>query len=182
MVELRVNHDATSGTVAGRKNAGPDLGGPLGNSKEIVTPLTEVHLEHFYPSPTQVLRIHHSMSHRVRIRHPGYHGQNTLFTLHARDGQNRDHAHYATVKAACSVITDNENKVWLSHSASSNTSLDIDADGLLPTGDYFLHVPQKDTSDDTPYPIVPNFRAWKFPHDAFPQLWQDASRRETNCS
>lgn len=122
------------------------------------------------------------MSHRIRIRHPGYHGQNTLFTLPARDGSNHDRAHYATVKAACSVVTDNEDQVLLSHNASSTSSVAVDADGLIPAGDYFLHLPSIDVSRDTPYPIVPNFRAWEFPHDAFPQIWQDASRHETLTS
>lgn len=93
------------------------------------------------------------------------------------DGQKRDHAHYPTVIAACSIITDNESNVWLSRSASGDTNSDVDIGDLLPAGDYFLHVHRRDVPSDAPYPIVANFRAWEFPHDALPQLWQDASSR-----
>ncbi|KAK3616740.1 hypothetical protein LTR22_026967 [Elasticomyces elasticus] len=122
------------------------------------------------------------MSHRVRIPHPGYHGQNTLFTLPAREGQKRDHAHYPTVIAACSIITNNESSIWLSSSASSDTSRDVGIDGLLPAGDYFLHIRRRDASIDAPYPIVSSFRTWEFPHNALPQLWQNASHHVTDAT
>ncbi|WPH02162.1 Hypothetical protein R9X50_00501700 [Acrodontium crateriforme] len=123
------------------------------------------------------LVLSHTMSNRVRVRHPGYPRQNILFSIPARDGPNHDRAHFETVKAICSIITDNEVDVWLT-SVGESTRVESDADGLIPGADYYLQVPQGNRPLNTPYPIVPTFRSWAFPHDAIPALWHEASKRE----
>jgi len=123
------------------------------------------------------------MSQRLCIRHPGYTGANTLFTLPASDGPERNCAHYATVEAAISIITNNAvTNTWLSKCPADQETVTPDLDGLIPAGEYFLHVRSGDLSDTTPYPVVPNFRAWPFPHGALPRLWQQASREGLNVS
>lgn len=118
------------------------------------------------------------MARRIRIRHPHYQVQNTLFTLPARDGQTGDHAHYPTVIAACSIITGNEDHIELSHHPDKASELNIH-DDLLPAGNYFLRLPHFERSD-TPYPIVPNFRSWVFPHNKLPHLWSDVAQDARN--
>ena len=130
------------------------------------------------------------MSQRIRIRHPLYKTPNTLFTFPASDGPDRDHAHYATIWLACSIFTNNRQDHWLSTSPGGEPRASPDVNGLLPANDYFLHV--HNISDDPKmsrvFPIVPNFRSWRYPHDSLPPLWHKASQtddsfaRQTNFS
>ncbi|KAK3670762.1 hypothetical protein LTR78_009334 [Recurvomyces mirabilis] len=123
------------------------------------------------------------MSQRVCIRHPGYNAPNTLFTLPASDGLDRDRAHYATVQAVSSIITNGAANAWLSKSSLANDdAVTPDLDGLIASGVYFLHVSQDDWSNKEPYPLVPNFRAWRFPHGALPPLWYQAARNDRRPS
>ena len=119
------------------------------------------------------------MSKRIRLRHPGYCGPNTLLSLPASDGPDRDRAHYATVHAAGAIITNNSFDGWLSTSSNGEPRAQPDDAGLLPAGEYFFHLSSADT-DTNPYPIVPNFRAWRFPHQRLPPLWQQASDNDGN--
>jgi hypothetical protein len=49
-----------------------------------------------------------------------------------------------------------------------------ESEGLIPAGVYFFHVDSSELTSD-PYPIVPNFRAWVFPHDNLPPMWHDVA-------
>ncbi|KAK3614758.1 hypothetical protein LTR56_027038 [Elasticomyces elasticus] len=123
---------------------------------------------------------------RVTIKHPGYRGSgNTLLTLPATDGADHSSAHYDTVHIACVVIAGNEFDGWLSASQSGDTRVEPDACGLVKAGIYYFHVSAGKTllvtagaiSPQQPhleYPIVPNFRCWRFPHTSLPRLWQQA--------
>ncbi|KAF2207523.1 hypothetical protein CERZMDRAFT_102416 [Cercospora zeae-maydis SCOH1-5] len=126
---------------------------------------------------------------RVRVRHPGYNHPNILFMFPASDGAHRDHAHYATIWMACSIFIDNRQDHWLSSSTSGEPRMSANADGLIHSGDYFLHVPHSDTDTSRLFPIVPNFRAWRYPHSSsLLPLWTEASHndevaaRHTGCS
>lgn len=113
-----------------------------------------------------------------RLRHPGYPTPNILFTIAASDGRDRDHIHYATAWAACSVILNNRTDHWLSPERLGAPRAAADANGLLLAGDYFLHVPSADAHIIETYSIVPNFRSWQFPHDVLPELWHEASVKD----
>ena len=122
------------------------------------------------------------MSQRVRIRHPAYKTPNTLFTFPAGDSRDRDHAHYATIWIACSIFTNNRQDHWLSTSPTGELRASPDVNGLLPAKDCFLHIPS--ISDDLGmsriFPIVPNFRAWRYPHGSLPPPWHKASQTDKN--
>ncbi|WPH04688.1 Hypothetical protein R9X50_00758100 [Acrodontium crateriforme] len=120
------------------------------------------------------------MSRRIYVRHSGYHGQNTLFSLPATDGPNKDRVHYETVVAACSIFVINHADLRLSTSEAGGPWVLSDVDGLISAGDYFLHVASRDPSDTEPFPIVPNFRSWPFPHGGLGSLWQQASINDKN--
>ena len=116
--------------------------------------------------------------HRITIKHPGYSGSNTILTLSACDGTNGGgRAHYATTLSACAIIANNCSGGWLSSSRTGQQRTYPDADGLIPPGTYFFHVDVE--PDSPPYPVVPNFRAWSFPHDEVPQLWRQAAQSAT---
>jgi len=116
---------------------------------------------------------------RVEIRHPGYAVPNILFSLPASDGNNRDRAHYSTILAASAVLTGEQSGTWLSQSSAGESRTQPDADGLISAGEYFLHVFQSDLSDNHPYAINANFRAWQFPRGPLPSLWQRATETAT---
>ncbi|KAK3071173.1 hypothetical protein LTR53_009112 [Teratosphaeriaceae sp. CCFEE 6253] len=105
---------------------------------------------------------------RIKLWHPGYDNPEMLLMLPADDGRQRDHTPYAVFHAAGAIIANNRFDGWLSVSRDGTTRIEQDTD-LLKAGDYFFHVP----GIDCPYPIVPNFRNWRFPHtQGLPVLWR----------
>lgn len=124
---------------------------------------------------------------RLCVRHPAYAGVSSeLLSLVATDGDS--HAtcgvQLALVHAACAIIADNRFDGWLSSSdRPDDPPVRSDGDAILPAtaAAYYFHVPpDPDTatpllpSGAWPYPIVPNFRSWEFPHARIPQLWVQA--------
>lgn len=114
------------------------------------------------------------MSRRIRVRHPGYLGSNTLFHVPARDGRNHDSAYYTTIHDACCLLT-GECETFLSRTTQRDTRVVPDQDGLIQAGDYYIHILQEDVPD---FAIAPNFRSWRFPHGNVPARWLQASREE----
>jgi hypothetical protein len=72
---------------------------------------------------------------------------------------------------ACAIIAGDcaGSRGWLSLSRDGSTL--IEPSSTLRERSYYFHL---DAADD-PYPIVPNFRQWKFPHDRLPAHWQQLS-------
>jgi hypothetical protein len=82
--------------------------------------------------------------------------------------------HYATVHSACTIVANNRKDGWLSSARSGRPRTCADSEGLIPAGVYFFHLDTEPNAD--PYPIVPNFHAWAFPHDDLPSLWHEAAQ------
>jgi hypothetical protein len=112
---------------------------------------------------------------RITIKHPGYGGNNTILVLPACDGAGASgKAHYATIYSACVIIANNHKDGWLSLSRSGQPPVSADSEGLISAGVYFFHVNPGPNLE--PYPIVPNFRAWTFPHEDLPSLWHESAQ------
>jgi hypothetical protein len=112
---------------------------------------------------------------RITVKHPGYGGNNTILALPACDGASAPgKAHYATVHSACTIVANNRKDGWLSSARSGRPRTCADSEGLIPAGVYFFHVDTEPNVD--PYPIVPNFHAWAFPHDDLPSLWHESAQ------
>lgn len=112
---------------------------------------------------------------RITIKHPGYGGNNTILVLPACDGAGASgKAHYATIHSACVIIANNLKNGWLSLSRSGQPPVSADSEGLISAGVYFFHVSSGPNLE--PYPIVPNFRAWTFPHEDLPSLWHESAQ------
>ena len=114
------------------------------------------------------------MSRRIRVRHPGYMGSNTLFHVPARDGRNHDSAYYTTIHDACCLLT-GESGTFLSRTTQGSTQVFPDEEGLLQAGDYYIHLPHEDVPD---FAIAANFRSWAFPHRNVPARWLQTSKDE----
>ncbi|KAH9808146.1 hypothetical protein Tdes44962_MAKER06327 [Teratosphaeria destructans] len=129
----------------------------------------------------------------VRVRHPGYPpDDNNLLVHFAATDISTDGVQGVTsgiVHCACAIVANNRFDGFLSASqdyaaALQNQVSTQQAGHILPAGDYYFHVPRPDpeaTSSITayplvPWPVVPNFREWRFPTDQeLPAPWLHAA-------
>lgn len=121
---------------------------------------------------------------QILFRHPGYHdSNNVLLKLFAPDlrPSSRGQGLYAGYALqACGIIAGNRWDGWLSEAKDHDPSIRIDSGSVLDKNSYYFHLPSPSSDGDAgrldlPYPIVPTFREWRFPHDHLPDLWQQAS-------
>ncbi|KAF2123570.1 hypothetical protein P153DRAFT_371550 [Dothidotthia symphoricarpi CBS 119687] len=136
------------------------------------------------PPPPQLEAPELPRSLPIIFRHPGYDDTvNVLFMLYAPDAkvdsdeQNKDAPRWPALYAqvaldACALVADNRTGGWLSRvrDAVAGSAAQVDPTSMLHQRDYYFHLKSSDGSSD-PYPVVPNFREWSFPHDAVPVHW-----------
>ena len=125
--------------------------------------------------------------HLIKFKHPAYTDESSTFlTLSAFDHPDGG-LHYNTAKIACGIIAGNK---WNGYFTAERGGQPIDTkdDDIIPCGTWYFHLPgytygmfyqtdcrkmlsfRADTID-TSYPITPNFREWRFPHDDLPPNW-----------
>ncbi|KAL1615858.1 hypothetical protein SLS56_011643 [Neofusicoccum ribis] len=105
----------------------------------------------------------------VLLRHPGYpSAHNVLLALPGADGP-AGGLHHETARIACAVVAANRWDGFLAADAAG-APLDAGPDDILAAREYYFHVPGL-----LQYPVVPNFREWRFPHDGLPAVWQAAA-------
>ncbi|EGX87738.1 hypothetical protein CCM_09360 [Cordyceps militaris CM01] len=127
----------------------------------------------------------------IIFRHPGYDDDNNvllkLFAPDARPSSSASssiglHAGYALT--VCGIVAGNRWDGWLSERRDDPTGISLvaDRDTMLDKHSYYFHLPHdndNDNQDDnTPYPIVPTFREWRFPHDRLPPSWTQTAPPE----
>ncbi|KAF2623331.1 hypothetical protein BU25DRAFT_414346 [Macroventuria anomochaeta] len=117
------------------------------------------------PSPAQHQQL------QILFRHPGYNdSSNVLFRLQAtdRDDDGRPGLFAQLALDACAIVAGNcGSQGWLS--LSRDGSAPIEPSSTLHARSYYFHLA---AADDEPYPIVPNFGQWLYPHDRLPLHWQ----------
>ena len=123
-----------------------------------------------------------TLSPRLVVRHPGYtdDGTNELLSLVATDrGLDAPGVQYGLVHTACAIFAGNRFDGWLSKTRDATIRGAIAPQDLLPVDTYYFHVPPDAGAVEafanttlTPYPIVPNFHEWTFPHARTPPTWQ----------
>lgn len=121
---------------------------------------------------------------RIAVLHPGYDGLDgvdELLLLPAADGGPLGgSAKYLFVHTAAAIVANNRFDGWLSvdkgEGGVTPPRVEADDSGLIPAGQYYFHVPADptNTTDTQPYPVVPNFRSWKFPHGKLPPVWDQS--------
>ncbi|RKK79589.1 hypothetical protein BFJ71_g16173 [Fusarium oxysporum] len=132
----------------------------------------------------------------IIVRHPHYpEHQSTLLRFPRLDAVSRRDevdceytygVHHGTVLSACQIITGNASTAYLSHDHRGKMPVRLSYDGILTYGQYFLHVPQGESSatdthslslplsgiDDLhPFAVICDFEDWQFPHDGIPEAW-----------
>jgi len=104
---------------------------------------------------------------RVDFLHPGYPGRAVLLSLPALDDGGID---FDTALAACGLVAGNRwSDGFFSSDRSGAVSVECPEDGILREPQYFFQLPGP---LDPPYPTVPRFSHWRFPHSDLPPLWQ----------
>lgn len=130
----------------------------------------------------------------ILFRHPGYDDANNvllrLLALDpAADGVAQGlYAQYAL--DACGIIAGNRWDGWLSKSKDSpmaTAANTIEPSSVLQEPSYYFHLPplQSDTDSDrtnVPYPIVPTFSEWRFPHHELPESWRQVTLADAKPS
>ncbi|KAK1832683.1 hypothetical protein QBC39DRAFT_256152 [Podospora conica] len=107
----------------------------------------------------------------IRIHHPDYDDdENTLLGLYAlEEGDGLD---YDTALASCSIVTGNTSTGFFTSFERRHEPVARPDDGILREDDYFFQLPDSDVLQ-RPYPVIPRFDDWSFPHKALPPPWND---------
>ncbi|KAK0627942.1 hypothetical protein B0T14DRAFT_493937 [Immersiella caudata] len=106
---------------------------------------------------------------RIDFLHPGYGGRAVLLSLPALDDGG---IHFDTALVACGLIAGNR---WGDGFFSSDPSgspadaVERPHDDILRGPQYFFCLPGP---LNPPYPVVPRFSHWRFPHGNLPPPWQ----------
>ncbi|MCJ1251010.1 hypothetical protein MMC30_008241 [Trapelia coarctata] len=114
-------------------------------------------------------------NHRIRFRHPGYRDYNVLLDLAAADHPEGG-LDYNTALVACGIVTGNTWGGWFTETVDG-VRVEPEGHKILRKQDYFFHSPN--AVDGTPYPVIPTFSEWAFPHNNMPACWNDIGLSDT---
>lgn len=118
----------------------------------------------------------------INFRHPGYRdGSNHLLRLFASDipsSGNGCGLHAAVALTACGIVAGDRWDGWLSEhkdpGEDESQRIYLNAAGMdkiLEASCYYFHLPPTGRDLFQPYPIVPTFQEWLFPHGQLPPSW-----------
>jgi len=113
----------------------------------------------------------------IKILHPHYPvAESTIMHLRAVDDGGID---YDTALVACGIVASNRWDGFFAtrHLDNNNGNTVLQAatrprDGILRDREYYFQLPDQDGLD-RPFPLVPSFEDWTFPHRNLPPLWDD---------
>jgi len=112
---------------------------------------------------------------KIAFLHPGYNApRNHLFSLPRVDAVNgetddRRGVHHGTALVACQIVANNSfGKGCLCLDAYGQEPAPQDLEGILTASQYYFVIGH---SRAEPYPVVPSFQDWEFPHSDFPVGW-----------
>lgn len=106
---------------------------------------------------------------QILIRHPHYpDSSNILLNLFAPDRSDGG-LQFDYVLVICGIIAGNRWDGWLTD-LKNGPRLQKHPHEVLPKGEYFFNLEL--STNDSPYPVVPSFREWVFPHNNLPPSWR----------
>jgi len=159
------------------------------------TPGPTLHLLHQFPSifikvsmaavplqlraPKSAFRVCGDSAKGITFLHPGYpDGNNTLLILPRFDAGG---VHYETARTACALLANNRWDGYFALTRGGDSvvdTLDGGIDGILMDQIYYFCLPSNITSAAStteratePYPVVPSFDNYRFPHGNLPSSW-----------
>ena len=105
---------------------------------------------------------------RIILCHPHYCAPtNVLLHLLAPDGADGG-LDYGFAHIACGILAGNRWDGFFT--AADGSRLQLMSGDIMPVGMYYFNI--NGSSTENPYPVVPSFKDWQFPHNAFPP-WKD---------
>lgn len=109
-----------------------------------------------------------SPANHIYFLHPHYRPPtNVILVLLAPDGPEGG-LEYGFAHSACAVVAGNR---WDGvFTRLDGAPLDFAPGNIMPRGKYFFQI--EGSTLERPYPIVPSFREWSFPHEKLPSFWQ----------
>jgi len=112
-----------------------------------------------------------NLRHRIRFCHPHYYAPtNVLLDLLAPDGPDGG-LEYSFAHTSCAVIAGNRWDGFFTDQVDG-TPLQFAHGDIMPKGEYYFQI--EGSTRDNPYPIIPTFREWPFPHNDLPPSWADS--------
>ncbi|KAI1194284.1 hypothetical protein F5X97DRAFT_311621 [Nemania serpens] len=140
------------------------MSGPSVNSGS-TSSTTVVIIHESYPQPVVT---EFDTKDEIKFHHPGYHPPHDILLILPRLDRSStplQGVHYGTALTACQIIANNAFDGYLAtdREGCKRVDFDLDYDDLLTGSDYWFFVPSV-PSNLNPYPIVPSFRDWAFPH------------------
>jgi hypothetical protein len=109
----------------------------------------------------------------MQFRHPGYPDHNNILLVFpaldptALPSTTTPHSfglHHETARLGCAIAANNRWDGFLSEDKQP-VAVPLEPDAILPAGTYYFHVPGP---DERPYPVVPSFAHFQFPHGNLP--------------
>ncbi|KKZ61392.1 hypothetical protein EMCG_03998 [[Emmonsia] crescens] len=129
-------------------------------------------MEHF--QRPQIPKLNLLAANNIKFLHPHYSWKNILLSL-PRVDQNpagKLGVHHQTALIGCQIVANNVfDRSYLSLDKEGIQRVDrtIGSDEVLTDNEYYLIVPDV----DAPYPVVPSFSDWQFPHGGIPSSWPE---------
>ncbi|KAK3290675.1 uncharacterized protein B0H64DRAFT_378473 [Chaetomium fimeti] len=109
----------------------------------------------------------------IEFRHPHYDAPSNILIQFPRT-EVVDHqrgVHYGTALVACQIIANNAFSTGsLALDPNGEELVVLDFDDVL-TNSYYYFIVAGSYNRDNPYPIVPSFQDWEFPHNQIPDAW-----------
>ncbi|KAI9855077.1 MAG: hypothetical protein M1813_000561 [Trichoglossum hirsutum] len=122
----------------------------------------------------------------IAFHHPGYpteRYQDILFRLRGFDSSGGG-LHHRTARLACAIVAGNAWDGYLTEQRASSPRVALGEDDILTRDDYWFHIPTTSSSAGgdlqsstglppslSPYPVIPSFQHWQFPHGNLPPGW-----------
>ncbi|KAE8154257.1 hypothetical protein BDV25DRAFT_136181 [Aspergillus avenaceus] len=105
----------------------------------------------------------------IKFCHPGYPDPyNILLILPGLDHPEGGIYHRAALWS-CGIIANNQFNSYLSEDREGHVRVTTPLDGILRKRSYYFQVQDEHSH---PYPIVPSFETWSFPHGKLPADWK----------
>ncbi|KAL8382469.1 hypothetical protein RB595_006313 [Gaeumannomyces hyphopodioides] len=105
----------------------------------------------------------------IRFAHPGYDGEFSSVVFLSLPRLDDGGVCYDTAITACGLVACNQWAGFFSTDKPGQHRIERPADGILRDDKYYFHLPAG--SGPGPYPIVPRFSDWVFPHEDLPAIW-----------
>ncbi|KAI0100368.1 hypothetical protein GGR51DRAFT_354398 [Nemania sp. FL0031] len=120
----------------------------------------------------------------IKFHHPGYPDpHDILFYLPRLDRSSTflQGVHYGTALTACQIIANNAFDGYLTTDREGRDRVDsnLDFNHLLTESDYWFFVAST-PSNLNPYPVVPSFQDWAFPHHRIPRWPRPTHTADSN--